>query len=257
VRQGTRMMLAAVAAMCALPAADLKFTGRCREGKPMLPGPAPTPIDAFCGERGDPKAAPYLVAENLAKNNFCVVNWPPEQKTFKDMLALEERSPNTPPGRDRSIDRSIFAKLGEGATVQMRGYILAARQSGPESVNCGSAVPPGRDYSDIHIPLVEQPGQDECSAIVVEMSPHYRPAAWNTSVLKRVAGMNIPVRVTGQLFFDGAHRACEKGQRLAGEAPRASRWEIHPVVKFEVCPSRNCGDSGWLTLESFGSYSAK
>jgi hypothetical protein len=140
--------------------------------------------------------------------------------------------------------------MGEGRTVQIRGYILTVRREGAESVNCGRAVPPSTDYADFHIPLVERPGLDECSSIVIEMSPHYRPAAWNLSVLRRV-GTSIPVRVTGQLFLDTAHTVCVKGQRMAGQAPRASRWEIHPVYRFEVCPSQKCGDTGWVSLESY------
>jgi hypothetical protein len=223
----------------------------------MLPGPAPTPIDAFCSERGDTNASPYVLAESLIKNNFCVSNWPPKRMKVSDMRELDKHLPK--PG-SASGDRLVFRKLDEGHTVEVQGFVLTARQVDGEAANCGRAVPPGRDYSDIQIPLVEERENDECRSVMVVMSPHYRPAAWNPSVLKRLAGSGLRVRVTGQLFFDSTYRTCggvSKSQRMVGEA-RISRAQVHPILKFEVCPSGKCSDNyGWVPLESFGSAPAK
>lgn len=42
----------------------------------------------------------------------------------------------------------------------------------------------------------------------------------------------LPVRVTGQLFFDASHGPCVGGR---GSAPRPrSIWEIHPVYAIDV-----------------------
>jgi len=111
-----------------------------------------------------------------------------------------------------------------------------------ESVQCNLL---GCAFNDIHITLAEEPNETSlCRTIVAEIIPHYRPAAWDlfdspdyTAFLKM-----HPVKITGQLFFDGSHVACTSaGQagfnpvRKAPDFKRLALWEIHPIYAIDVC----------------------
>src|SRR5205823_4335339 len=139
-----------------------------------------------------------------------------------------------------TTDRAPLKTLGEGNLVTIeKAYVLIARQEGKESVNCGSKFPNKSDVlaHDIHISLVESPDtplDQECQSVVVEMSPHHRPDQWNATKMVEVASAKVPVRVTGQLFFDSSHVPCRNGQRVGSNPARSSLWEIHPIYKFEV-----------------------
>ena len=54
------------------------------------------------------------------------------------------------------------------------------------------------------------------------------------------------VRVTGLLMFDSEHF-------LQNSLVRINNWEIHPVLKFEVCTTgSNCtvsSNTGWKSLD--------
>lgn len=60
--------------------------------------------------------------------------------------------------------------------MALNGYVLIARQEGAESVNCGTHVPNSAAYHDIHISIVQNPDDTECSGVVAETVPHHRPA---------------------------------------------------------------------------------
>lgn len=100
-----------------------------------------------------------------------------------------------------------------------------------------------------HISIVDSSSNHvECLSVVVEMSPHHRPAAWNQANVEAVAKAHLPVRVTGQLFFDSSHTPCGGGVPTKGDPSRASLWEIHPIYKFEVCAKGDCSSGGWVPL---------
>jgi hypothetical protein len=108
-------------------------------------------------------------------------------------------------------DRAPLKTLGEGRLVRIeKAYVLISRREGPESVNCEKDVPVKNDlFHDIHISLVESPTvakDEECQSVVVEMSPHHQPDSWNKKTMEKV-----PVRVTGQIFFDSSHVPCKGG----------------------------------------------
>jgi hypothetical protein len=229
-----------------LYAADA-FPNNCPGGKvATFPG-FEARIDALCGLRGSGNIPEWTI-ENMLKNNFCAAG-PPTAITIKDMVALQNRSPHT---NGALRDRSALHKLGEGRIVMLQGYVLFARQEGAESVNCGRLVPNGPEYHDIHISIVDTPSnQDECTAVVVEMSPHHRPATWNPSLLRKVALTHLAVRVTGQLFFDSAHQPCTDGVPTGSNPRRATVWEIHPVYAFEVCTKSTCDAGGWQSLDNY------
>jgi len=142
-------------------------------------------------------------------------------------------------------DRSPLNVIGEGAGVQVRAYLLAARGQGPESCNCRLTGP---DNTDIHLVLVQSPSADELTSITAEITPRNRPPAWTLPNVRQIA-VGKYVRVTGWLFLDTDH---VRSNRLK----RASNWEIHPVTMFEVCNSSqeecNLG-VGWARLEVISS----
>jgi len=90
----------------------------------------------------------------------------------------------------------------------------------------------GKEQNDIHIVLGRTSTADLCDSATAEISPHFRPAAWEQIT---ETTLRHPVRIIGQLFFDASHSPCRNGQ---GPNPqRISLWEIHPVYAIDVCRS--------------------
>jgi hypothetical protein len=222
----------------------------------------PQRIDYLCGNTGCHKSASND-QQNARKNNFCApVNklTPVTMKTFGDLGNASNNEPTIPKGEPppsraklaNIITLSNGAKLGEGNTVTFVGYVLDARHSNVdkdepltkgngESVQCNLL---GCDYNDIHITLAEDPKETAwCNTIVAEIIPHYRPPAWDLFDSPDYASFfkTHPVKVSGQLFFDGSHVACSGGN--AGFNPftkhndfeRLALWEIHPIYAIDVC----------------------
>ncbi len=256
-----RLPLAFAVILWALPAHADKFTSSC--STPQLPSTTATVIDGLCGIAGTPASGE--ANQNQAKNNFCAPG-PAKPITIPDMVALQQKVQ-----ADKSINfgnksshplsskpgplktRTAVAALGEGTEVVLEAYVLIARQEGSESVNCGKTPPNSPASYDIHISLAAgTSGQVECSGVVAEMIPHYRPASWNEADVVAVGAAHLPVRVTGQLFFDSSHSPCVSGVPVQGDPSRATLWEIHPIYKFEVCPAGTCtGGTGWVPLEEW------
>jgi len=230
---------------------------------PSFPSNA-TPIDTACDAAGQ---GGKEAAQNQAKNNFCAQG-EPQGTTFNQLKQLQvqvDSDTSIPFGRTKTADRQpgpatqrgALQQMGEGNLVVLKAFVLKARQEGPESVNCGKppqpgAVPNEPAYHDIHISLVPVDTEtDECNGIVAEMSPHHRPAEWTAANVNKVASAHLPIRVTGQLFFDSSHGPCENGQASAGNPKRFSLWEIHPIYKFEVCAGDCSGAGTWVSLEQW------
>ncbi len=206
--------------------------------------------------------------QNEAKNNFCAAG-PAMPITIPDLVTLQtkvEAEPTIPFGNPQNhpltkksgpaTDRKPLESLGEGTQVTLEGFVSVATQEGAESVNCGTNVPNDPADHDIHISIVQAPGQDECSGVVVEMTPHHRPGPWTPGNVNAVATAKLPVRVTGQLMFDSSHTPCQNGTSVSGDPKRSSLWEIHPVYDFEVCPQGGCSSGkGWVPLEEFAKSS--
>jgi len=249
-----------------------KFKPAC--ANPTFPLPAPAkakPIDSLCGLAGSgvgPEGA-----QDMVKNNFCAKGTP-KAITVADLVDLQTAVEANPainfgntgkagkkgPTTNRALLKRLGkGKLGEGQLVTLsKVFVLIARQEGGESVNCGKDVeekPTVNDH-DIHISLVSSPNQDpttdECSSVVAEMSPHHRPDSWTHGNVEKVAKANLPVRVTGQLYFDSSHFPCKGGVGVgAGNPKRKSLWEIHPIYKFEVCTADCDGEGTWVTLDKW------
>ena len=229
---------------------------------PHFPTDTPDAMDGTsCGIAGNGEAE---TSQNDAKNNFCAPD-PARAITIADMVDLQmkvQQDQTIPFGNPRqhpltsqagpATDRAPLVALGEGSHVVLSGHVRIARQEGPESVNCGTHVPNEPDFHDIHISIVQNPDDAECSGVVVEMTPHHRPDAWNHAKVQAVATAGLLVRVTGHLMFDSSHTPCMNGRSVRGDPARISLWEIHPIYKFEVCPAGDCGaNGGWVPLEDW------
>lgn len=237
-------------------------------GCPTLPFEAikvKRPIDSTCPRGGsasatDPAGAHAL--ENEAKNNFCAKG-DPVPVTYNAFVGLQTAVNNMtdlpwgegnrlPPDRSKLRglkiqDSGSTLTLGEGTKVVFVGYVMDAKHDDTakgEDVNCKI---PGNESNDIHISLRTVPGAQaaapkgkpdlRCNSITAEISPHFRPDSWDKfdSAPYRAVFQKYPVRITGTLLFDAAHRPCTKGIPSAGNPVRISVWEIHPVYAIDVC----------------------
>jgi hypothetical protein len=166
-------------------------------------------------------------------------------------------------------DRTPLHDLGEGKLVRMKAYFFEAHHADVgtgESVNCNG---PSEEDNDVHIALVANPSDKECTSVTAEISPHYRPASWNeighfekfdSSKKRYVVNQQMaarlqahPYRITGQLFFDASHAPCPCGTSC--NPVRASVWEIHPVYGIEVCRAgsacNEASDADWLLFDDW------
>ncbi|HVG33622.1 MAG TPA: hypothetical protein VM911_11095 [Pyrinomonadaceae bacterium] len=243
------------------------------------------PIDQTCpvggSDAGPSGNAPHRL-QNEAKNNFCATGTPQAVTTdafehlqtivnnMKDLKWGEAAS--LPPDRSvlkglKVIDNGRSLTIGEGTKVSFVGFVLEAEHDDLETgedVNCNK---PGKENNDIHISLLDTPPPSStpvpnsirCQAITAEISPHYRPAVWDgfDSAKSLNALKNRPVRITGTLLFDAAHRPCENGTPSGKNPVRISVWEIHPVYAIDVCKNNklsNCSisdNTAWTPYEQF------
>lgn len=210
------------------------------------------PADDHCPIQGGSQD-PGKQAESRAKNNFCARMDSPVALTHQDLVnmqtaSVQARLPKNLP------DRSAVETLGEGKYASYIAFVEDAHYSdvaNGEAVNCNI---PGDSTNDIHIVLVEHPNDDECTSTTAEMSPHYRPAIWTPDAVNSTK--THPVRVRGQLFYDGSHTPCSGSSRP--NPKRISLWEIHPVYSFDVCRLTDLAQcqsstdpSDWMPLDQW------
>jgi hypothetical protein len=251
---------------------------------------SPHQIDADCGHCGDaadsnlpPDKLNAEMAQNFQKTNLCSPSDSPVDVTPDDLKKLQEGVNHIPnfkygnvhaggfgPPLDRAPLKAMSPVNGkhlqEGMVVRLAGFMVeehysptSASQHG-ESVNCGESE---HTNVDIHIALGTRreripkhatSAEKEpilCPTITAEMIPHFRPDDWEFAQLEAVSDREV--RVTGQLFFDGSHRACGDPHRASTDPKRISSWEIHPVYAFEVCKRASGGcdinqDSDWKSI---------
>jgi hypothetical protein len=248
---------------CTLPFDAIKQTGLA--------------IDKTCGETGCASLQTPEGKQNKAKNNFCATGSPvtitPDTLAQLQAAAVAKHIPfgsETDLPTDRNALQQGFtiggAHLAEGMLVRMVAFIIEthyADLSSGESVNC--KVVKATAGNDIHIALGTAYGADECTSVTAEMSPHFRPVAWNAiagvlpkdKVTKAPAIAGFPIRVTGQLFFDASHKLCAGGQPTSGDPARQSLWEIHPVYAADVCKKKDLSscqvgdESVWTPLDQW------
>jgi hypothetical protein len=267
-RSAVPFLVPAALLLLALPAALY-----AQEGEDFVPG-CPLPFaaiavqhpidsagDAGCGIEGKAASDDPNHAQNRAKNNFCATGDAvtltqddfAKLQAAVDTAGIPSGSPKTLPA-DRKVLHDLYttaggAKVGEGTKVRYVAFVLKAHYSDTktgEAVNCGES---GNEPNDIHIPTVQAPGADECQSVTAEMSPHGRPKGWTPQALQKAGA---PVRITGQLFFDGSHKPCTPG--TPRNPKRIASWEIHPVYAVDVCTASTVAecpiddDSKWHPL---------
>jgi hypothetical protein len=176
--------------------------------------------------------------------------------TFDDFVELQEKAALlVREGDEIAVDKRALLQnislssnktVSEGDLVELRGFVVKdsprPKPAGPESVNCRLSKAAN---NDIHIPVVEEADDEEFGAVVVEMIPQRRPAAWNSKNLKRFAREERPVIIRGQLFYDNKHRVNGDAEQDNGQPKRFSLWEIHPITEFWVCirADLKCGNT--------------
>lgn len=182
------------------------------------------------GDGGDP-------ALNRLKNRIDEGQYVPVN--FEAIAALNwpENTERTRRANWAQADATAIARY-EGLPVSIEGYVASSKQEGPESPNCHGA---DADFRDFHIWITPAAENDRSRAIVVEMTPPVRAnhPRWRTDVLGRIARADLRVRVSGWLMFDPEH------PDQVGKT-RATIWEIHPVMKFEVQQNGR-----WVALDDY------
>jgi hypothetical protein len=246
------------------------FPAKCPDGTP-LPSfqdlKVSQPIDASCGLSGKPGAKPAIALQDTAKNNFCAAA-PVRSLTIADLIDLQN---NTPSLTGPPTSRTALRQKGEGSLVRLKASLIRAHHSdvtSGESVNCGI---PGQASNDVHMALALTSTAQECSSVTAEISPHFRPTAWNAIGLfeewdpatnkyvvhdqnRATQLRSVTYRVTGQLFYDASHAPCPCGKTNCGRDPqRSADWEIHPIYALDVCkPGTSCNvesDADWMPFD--------
>jgi hypothetical protein len=227
---------------------------------PLCPPPFDVPpqaIDKVCPIEGIfiNNDTPEHRAQNRAKNNFCAEGAPgapdtPLRMTIGLFDALQRRveqigirsgnSSRLPSDRSQLKNLATNSEgksVGEGSYVVFVGYVLDSFFSAAESVNCYRL---GAESHDIHIELGLSTSDELCKRVIAEIIPHFRPAAYSTFPSKEFAHFlkTHPVRIKGQLFYDGGHMPCIEGLPGEGLVARRSNWEIHPVYFIDVCRNK-------------------
>lgn len=231
-------------------------------------------IDRNCPDYGLGQVAGQPAPEGKmnqarAKNNFCGEG-PPVDLTianFRQLHALLQNLVQWSAGGKPSIsdDRSELAAvgelgdeiIGEGRVVRVIGYVREATttyenpSTGGEYVNCKQR---GIERNDFHVNIGATEDADVCSGIVVEFSPHFRPAEWYPAKLRALIQDRRPIRVTGALFVDDEHTITTCGKPGSSQPKRGSLWEVHPIYVADVCRFKSkssCGidnEAAWVPL---------
>jgi hypothetical protein len=175
------------------------------------PGRADCPTD---GDGGDP-------ALNELKNRADQPARPAAMEVAQ-ILALKGAGPRQPRAHWTAAQRQTIAAT-EGAGVVVSGYLLGAKEEGPEAANCHGE---DRDDHDVHIWLAAAPNDPKSRAVVVEITPRQHDRRWTLAALHRLARQHVQVRVTGWLMFDQEH-----GPDVGRS--RGTLWEIHPITGIE------------------------
>ena len=187
-----------------------------------------------CAAEGTPgRDAPLNVLKNRADE-------PPadawECRDVAWMLALP-----VPDGLPREMRRYTAEQRdaiapSSGRAVCLEGYIGGAKDSGPESPNCGGdagvdhhifLVPESLPAAELTRPPANAPrGHD---IVVVETTPRLRAQhpAWTTAALRALRRSQTRVRVCGWTMLDPEHPSEVGGSR-------STLWEVHPILHIDV-----------------------
>jgi len=173
--------------------------------------------------------------QNLLKNRIDDGNYVPVN--FDAIMALTW--PVSVQQKERknwsAADAAKIAQY-EGIPVMVEGYLAGSKESGAESTNCGKT---SNDMVDWHVWFVKNSGDGRAVSIVIEPTPRSRANhTWTLAKLKPIITNQIPVRISGWVFFDPEHP-----DQLG--LTRGTLWEIHPVMQIEVWQNGE-----WVPLDS-------
>jgi len=237
------------------------------------------PIDHLCpltrGNVPDPPVAANDAAhalQNERKNNFCATGGPALVTFFSFKKLQQKLDQKTPDAKhwmrtnlpaDRSVLSDVYTTsggdtLGEGSVVRFAAWVMMLRGNSVESCNCETSGK--NEDTDIHVVLISSSDREntaECSSVTAEVSPHLRPEIWDAHNL--LLANAHPLRFTGQLFYDAAHRPCSGNPpTAASQTPaRVSSWEVHPVYAIDVCKKKSLqkckanDESAWTPLDQW------
>lgn len=222
--RNVRLQIAAAPAMSFLDSAPAD------EIDPDWPKPTPvvgtfrSPVrNLTCGPEGDGGDR----ATNRLKNRTDI---PSSYRAvaFDAIADLEYPATRSTSRMNWPADSLAVIEQYEGVPVQVVGYLVAIKpqRGSGESVNCHMTRSSETDW---HIAIVEEPGQGEEDAIVVEPTPRIRVnhPKWTVARIDDWLDSSDPVRISGWLMFDPSHR------NHLGRY-RTTLWEIHPVTRIEV-----------------------
>jgi len=181
------------------------------------------------GDGGDSKL-------NMLKNRIDEGNYVPVTFDAIFNLTWPKTTEQRPMNTWSAEDAAAIAKY-EGIPVVVEGFLVRAKKSGSESANChGTAA----DMTDWHVWFTKTAGEDRTHSIVIETTPRIRALhKWNFATVGQIAVNQIPVRISGWLFFDPDHP-----DQI--NLTRGTIWEIHPVMQIEVLQN-----SQWVLLDDF------
>ena len=152
--------------------------------------------------------------------------------TFDAIRSLTQPSRwNT--GEDRT---SIKGSGKEGTPVELKGFLLKVKPEGGESCNCGLTR---RVDTDVHLALVAATEDGEETSVTAEITPRVRASGHPDWLYKNVKDLEGEfIRVTGWLMLDTKHIPqlhVLAGERVNKGLQRGTNWEVHPILKVEVC----------------------
>jgi hypothetical protein len=208
---------------------------------------------------------------NLLKNQLPQPTAAPVRTlTQADYAKLDAGTPKDLSKANHADFKDDLAKLGEGQIHSVIAYLYYAKPSGQESSNCEEA---DADAIDFHIGIGFDPKlaakaagkvastdhkKMEQTGYIVEMTPHFRREyknEWSVAELKPVLGRMV--KITGLLLNDNEHNTPKDNcyPSVTATCWRASTWELHPVIRFQVCNNdqNSCDEKSadWVDLEDY------
>jgi hypothetical protein len=252
---------ASLTALPVLVAAQQPAPGTHAVDKPSCPAEGKSKL------KGDSKKDDE--ARNLAKR-FVAKSTTPVLLTIADLKALQhDTDPNAADHTHKFLPRALdnlhagAHTLSEGDRVALTGYLHRAEEgSNSESVNCQ-----GKDGRDIHLNLNKTKpitAFNEWTGIVLEAAPQVPLPGYTSAdhkevlhAFQAVLASDLPVLAIGSLTYDNAHQVNSDKNNPRGTNPkRISLWELHPVLKFYVCPKGDTCDpdtpnAKWQTLKDW------
>jgi hypothetical protein len=150
----------------------------------------------------------------------------------------------------------VLEQNDEGKVVRIVAWLTDIRVGSQETCNCKLWL--AKD-TDNHMVLINdyvinhyKPFEWEKHSFTAEFAPRVKkdhPNFKRSIILPLIRNdprKRLKVRLTGTLMFDDFH---EFNKPLK----RETNWEVHPVFRFEYCPSPNkCtlnSDEGWVDID--------